>query len=194
MTRGLALALALTCAVGVAPAAAGDVEGNVPGGGAAAVVVLEPLGGPAELRPGPPLVMDQKNLAFVPAVLPVVRGTTIEFSNSDDVQHNVFSPSAVAGKFDLGTYGPGATRRVTLTEAGDVVVLCNIHMEMEARILVLDTPYFALRGPDGRYRITNVPPGAYVLRSWQGGWSSHRKTIDVPASGNLSVDVGDERR
>lgn len=193
MTRALTLAIALACAVGAVPAAAGDVEGTVRGGGAAAVVVLEPVGAPAELRPGPPLVMDQKNLAFVPAVLPVVRGTTIEFSNSDDVQHNVFSPSAVAGKFDLGTYGPGATRRVTLTEAGDVVVLCNIHMEMEARILVLDTPYFALRAADGRYRIKDVPPGPYVLRSWQGGWSPLRRTIDVPASGNLSVDVGDER-
>lgn len=194
MTRGLALAVVLVWALGVAPAAAGDVEGNVRDTGRAAVVVLEPVGSPAELRPGPPVVMDQKNLAFVPAVLPVVRGTTIEFSNSDDVQHNVFSPSAIAGKFDLGTYGPRATRRVTLTEAGDVLVLCNIHMEMEARIIVLDTPYFALTAPDGRYRITGVPAGAYLLRLWQGGWAPLRRTIDVPASGNLSVDVEHERR
>lgn len=189
MTRASMIAAVLICALDVVPAAAGDVAGTVGGSGRAAVVALEPVGAPVALRPGPPIVMDQKNLAFVPAVLPVVRGTTIEFSNSDDVQHNVFSPSAIAGKFDLGTYGPGATRRVTLTEAGDVLVLCNIHMEMEARILVLDTPYFAATSPDGRYRIDGVPAGAYVLRLWQGAWSPLRRTIDVPATGSLSVDV-----
>ncbi len=194
MSRWLAVVLVLGATVRVPPVAAGDVEGIVADATRAAVVVLESVGGAVPLPPGPPVVMDQKNLTFVPAVLPVMRGTTIEFSNSDDVQHNVFSPSAVAAKFDLGTYGPGATRRVTLTETGDVLVLCNIHMEMEARILVLDTPYFSLVAPDGRYRIAGVPAGAYMLRLWQGGWSSLRQTIDVPASGSLSVDVEHGRR
>src|ERR1019366_32735 len=94
------------------------------------------------------VVMDQKNLTFVPTVLPVVRGTVIEFTNSDDVQHNVFSPSAIAGKFNLGTYGPGAMRRIVLSEPGDVLVLCNIHMEMEAHILVLDGAYFSMVAQD----------------------------------------------
>jgi hypothetical protein len=134
--------------------------------------------------------MDQKNLTFVPAVLPVVRGTTIEFINSDDVQHNVFSPSDLAGKFDLGTYGPGATRTVTLDQAGEVLVLCNIHMEMEAKVLVLDTPYFATATREGRYRIGDVPPGAYAVRVWRGTWLATRRTIDVPASGAMSVDLG----
>jgi hypothetical protein len=133
--------------------------------------------------------MDQRNLAFVPGVLPVVRGTVIEFTNSDDVQHNVFSPSAIAGKFDLGTYGPGATRTVTLDTPGDVRVLCNIHMEMEAHILVLDTPYFSTVPADGRYRIADVPAGTYTVRVWQGRWLSTAQTVDLPAAGTLTVDI-----
>jgi len=168
----------------VATEVAGTVAADRP-----TVVVLEPLGGPPPSRPAARVVMDQKNLTFVPAVLPVLRGTTIEFTNSDDVQHNVFSPSAIAGKFDLGTHGPGATRTVTLDEPGEVLILCNIHMEMEARVLVLDTPYFATATPEGRYRITDVPPGAYTMRIWRGSWLPTRRTIDVPASGTVGVDL-----
>jgi hypothetical protein len=125
----------------------------------------------------------------VPHVLPVLRGTVIDFTNSDDVQHNVFSPSATAGKFNLGTYGPGAARTVTLDELGEVVVLCNIHMEMEAHILVLDTPYFAAVGRDGRYRIAAVPPGSYVVKVWEQRWLPTLQTVEVPATGDLTVNV-----
>ncbi len=172
-----------------APARAGEVDGMVAGPARPTVVALQRQDAAAPLPPGPRVVMDQKNLAFLPPVLPVVRGTTVEFSNSDDVQHNVFSPSPSADKFDLGTYGPGATRTVTFGEPGDVLVLCNIHMEMEAHILVLDTPYFATVGSDGRYRIADVPAGLYELRVWRGGWTAPTRTIEVPASGRVDADV-----
>ena len=113
----------------------------------------------------------------------------IEFTNSDSVQHNVFSPSAIAGTFNPGTYGPGATRTVTLDEPGDVRVLCNIHMEMEAHILVLDDPYFSTVAADGRYRIVDVPAGTYTVKIWQGSWSAHTQTVDLPASGSLTVNI-----
>ena len=123
-----------------------------------AVVYLERVDGPAP-RPAPGhVVMDQKNLAFAPHVLPVVAGTTVDFTNSDDIQHNVFSPSKSAGAFDLGSYSRGEMRSVTMSEPGDVLVLCNIHMEMEAHILVVRDPFFALTDADGRYRIADVPP------------------------------------
>jgi hypothetical protein len=109
--------------------------------------------------------------------------------NSDDVQHNVFSPSAIAGKFNLGTYEPGATRTVTLDQPGDVRVLCNIHMEMEAHILVLDNPYFSTVGEDGRYQIPDVPAGTYTLKVWDKKWLSFRRTVELPASGALTVNV-----
>ncbi len=147
-------------------------------------------GRPTVAQPNAPArVMDQKNLAFLPAVLPIVRGTTVEFTNSDDVQHNVFTPSAIAGKFNLGSYGPGATRTVTFTEPGDVLILCNIHMEMEAHILVLDDSYFSLVASDGRYLIRNVPAGTYALKIWQGRWLPFAETVDVPGSGDITVDV-----
>ena len=133
--------------------------------------------------------MDQKALAFLPPVLPVVRGTVVEFTNSDDVQHNVFSPSELSGKFNLGTSGPGARHTVTLDQPGDVLVLCNIHMEMEAHILVLDGPYFATVTEAGRYQIPNVPPGTYTLKLWQSRWLPLAEKVDVPATGNVTVNI-----
>lgn len=168
---------------------AGEVRGTVAGPARPTVVALEREGGPVALPPGPRVVMDQKNLAFLPPVLPVMRGTTVEFSNSDDVQHNVFSPSPSADKFDLGTYGPGATRTVRFAAPGDVLVLCNIHMEMEAHILVLETPWFATADAEGRWRIADVPAGRYVLRVWQGAWTPGTRTLEVPATGTVTADV-----
>jgi plastocyanin len=157
------------------------------------VVYLEGSVPPLPLARADRVVVDQKNLAFEPDVLPVVRGTVIEFTNSDDVQHNVFSPSAVAGKFNLGTYGPGAARTVTLDQPGEVLVLCNIHMEMEAHVLVLDGPYFATVAVDGSYRISEVPAGRYLLRIWNDGWLAHGQTVDLPASGIVRVDIAVRR-
>ena len=178
--------------LGTSPAHATTVEGFVTIGARPAVhavVYLERSGATPLVAPPLRVVMDQKNLAFMPEVLPVVRGTVIEFTNSDDVQHNVFSPSALSGKFNLGTYGPGATRTVTLNEPGDVLVLCNIHMEMEAHIIVLDTPYFSTVGEDGRYRIPDVPEGPYTLKVWHKRWLPFAQTIDLPATGSVTADI-----
>ncbi len=190
------MACALAFAV-VGSADAGSVSGTATVGGVPApnaVAYLEraaPTAMPADPPPAASTrtVMDQKNLAFVPPVLPVVRGTVVQFTNSDDVQHNVFSPSATAGKFDLGTYGPGAMRTVTFSEPGDVLVLCNIHMEMEAHILVLDSPYFSTVGGDGHFLIPDVPPGSYVLKIWQRRWLPATRPVDVAADADVRVDV-----
>ncbi len=176
-----------------ARAATVDGTANVDGRPAPnAVVYLERAAGapPATPPPTPPrIVMDQKNLSFRPEVMAVARGTVIEFTNSDDVQHNVFSPSAIAGKFNLGTYGPGAIRTVTLNEVGDVRVLCNIHMEMEAHILVLDAPYFATVAQDGTYHIADVPAGTYTLKIWQDQWLPFTQSVDLPDNGRLTVNI-----
>jgi plastocyanin len=179
---------------GVSSAYGATVEGAVAVGGRQAfraVVYLEATGTAPSSVPAPHVIMDQKNLAFVPDVLPVMRGTVVEFTNSDDVQHNVFSPSAIAGKFNLGTYGPGATRMITLDKPGDARILCNIHMEMEAHILVLDFPYFTV-AQDGRYRIAEVPAGTYTLKVWKGRWLPFARSVELPAAGNLTVDIAAE--
>jgi plastocyanin len=180
--------------VGASIASGATVEGSVTVGGRPAsrtVVYLEATGAAPPPAPADHAVMDQKNLTFVPGVLPVTRGTVVEFTNSDDVQHNVFSPSAIAGTFNLGTYGPGATRTVTLDKSGDVRVLCNIHMEMEAHILVLDFPYFTV-AQVGRYRIADVPAGTYTLKIWKERWLSFTRTVELPATGDLTVDIAAE--
>jgi plastocyanin len=185
-----AVLLALVALAAAAPATAGTVTGTVTVRGAPAgdaVVYLE--GGRAAAAPAGRVTMDQRNLSFVPAVLPVVRGTVVEFTNGDDVQHNVFTPSRAGGRFDLGTYSRGQSRQVTLAEAGEVVVLCNIHMEMEARILVLDEPTFAVTGPEGAFTLRDVPPGRYRLRLWKKGWLAHEEPVTVVDEGPLRVDV-----
>ena len=190
-----AIIIAVLCVSGTTARAA-TVGGTIGGSGSPAAPAVAYLQGPSAGTPAGAkarVVMDQKNLTFLPPVLPVVRGTTIEFTNNDDVQHNVFSPSQVAGKFNLGTYGPGATRTVTLDQPGDVLVLCNIHMEMEGHILVLDTPYFSMVAPDGHYQIPDVPAGTYTLKIWRERWLPFAKTVDVPTSGSLTVDIETER-
>ncbi len=173
-----------------APCGAATVAGTVriggkPGG--AAVVYLEgAIEAPAA---NSRVVMDQRNLQFLPKLLPVPRGTTVEFTNSDDIQHNVFSPSDVADNFDLGAYGPGAVRSVTFSKPGEVLVLCNIHMEMEARILVLRDPYFGVAGDDGTFRITSVPAGQYTAKVWRDGFLPDTRTIDVAGDGDVELDL-----
>jgi plastocyanin len=138
-------------------------------------------------------LMNQKNLAFRPRVLPVLRGTTVEFPNQDDVAHNVFSPTSVNGPFDLGTYGGGQSRSIRLNQAGEVRVLCNIHMEMEGHILVLDDPYFAVSAGEGSYQINDLPPGAYTIRVWRGRWFNHTQRIVVADPADLVLDLKVER-
>jgi plastocyanin len=181
--------------LGVAPAGAADVRGSVSAEGHPAADAVVYLAGdvPNAAPPAPAhVVMDQKNLSFSPTVLPVRRGTVIEFTNSDDVQHNVFSPSPVAGRFNLGTYNRGETRSVTMSEPGEAVVLCNIHMEMEAHIVVLDGPYFAVTNAAGAFRIPNVAPGHYSVRVWRDGWTPDTRTVDVGDAEpvELQLDVG----
>ena len=141
MTRAAAAAMVGVLLVASASVHAATLEGAVTIDGrkaAHAVVYLESSGDARSPVPQTGVVMDQKNLAFVPDVLPVMRGTTVRFTNSDDVQHNVFSPSSIAGKFNLGTYGPGAARTVTLNQAGDVLVLLGTQEKLaraEMRVL-----------------------------------------------------------
>jgi hypothetical protein len=119
----------------------------------------------------------------------VVKGTTIEFTNSDDIQHNVFSPSRAAGAFDLGTYSRGETRTVVMREEGDVLVLCNIHMEMEAHIVVVRDPFFAVTDAQGLYAIADVPPGRYVVRVWRRSWLPETQTLEVRDAAPVQLDV-----
>lgn len=126
-------------------------------------------------------IMDQLNLTFVPHVLPVVAGATVNFPNSDVVRHNVFSPSKTK-RFNLGTYPAGVIKSVTFDQPGKVALLCNVHAEMSAFIIVLENPYFAVTDKDGKYRIENVPPGKYKLVTWHEKLKPQTQEIEVGSS------------
>lgn len=134
--------------------------------------------------PGGHAKMDQLHKVFVPSLLPVVQGTTVEFHNSDSIQHNVFGVGA--DEFNLGTYGLGAGRERAFNKLGEVDILCNVHPEMQAYILVLQNPYFAKAEPSGKFRIANVPPGDYVVVAWYAG-KTKKQNVKVPAKGSVSV-------
>ena len=132
-------------------------------------------------------VMDQRNETFVPHVLAITTGTTVDFPNSDKFYHNVFSLSKTR-TFDLGRYAAGHTRDVRFDRPGIVRVFCEIHSHMNAYILVFSHPFFALTDSDGRYRIENVPPGTYGVIAWNEGTPSETRTVTVPDGGTGELD------
>jgi hypothetical protein len=111
-------------------------------------------------------------------VLPILKGTTVDFLNSDDVQHNVFAPGKVE-KFNLGTWGLGGVREYTFDKPGEVIILCNVHSEMVSYIIILENTYFAKTDKEGNFRIENIPPGTYVLKTWHEKMKSAPQEITV---------------
>jgi plastocyanin len=152
------------------------------------VVYLQsaPRGAFEQTEPGR-AVMDQRNETFVPHVLAITTGTTVDFPNSDRIYHNVFSLSKPA-KFDLGRYPVGRSRAIRFDRPGIVRVFCDIHSHMNAFILVFSHPYFALSDTEGHYRIDNVPPGTYQVVAWNEGVTSDPKPAVVPDGAATELD------
>ena len=131
--------------------------------------------------------MDQRNETFVPHVLAVMTGTTVDFPNSDAFYHNVFSLSKPA-RFDLGRYATGKSRSVRFDKPGIVRVFCDIHSHMNAFILVFSHPFFTLTNADGHYSLENVPPGTYNVIAWNEGTASEPKPVTIPDGGVAELD------
>ncbi|HEY6549269.1 MAG TPA: carboxypeptidase regulatory-like domain-containing protein [Vicinamibacteria bacterium] len=135
----------------------------------------------------PRLVLDQRNQTFVPWVLAVPVGATVDFPNSDSTFHNVFSLSK-ARRFDLGRYPRGAVRSVRFDRPGVVRVFCEIHAHMNAYVLVFSHRFFATTDENGRYRIAGVPPGDYRLVLWHDGREREARPVQVTAGGMVEAD------
>lgn len=138
----------------------------------------------------PPTVqLPQKELAFVPALLPVRTGTRVEFPNLDDTYHNIFSYSPPK-RFDLGRYR--ADERPIPSQVFDrpglVTLRCEIHEHMRGVVLVLDTPHFVVTDPDGHFRLTGLPAGRYVLKAWLNSRTTLEKPVELAADGTLRID------
>ena len=131
----------------------------------------------------------QKDLAFLPSLLPVQVGTRVEFPNLDDTYHNIFSYSP-AKRFDLGRYRP--EERPIPSEVFDapglVVLRCDIHEHMRGLLLVLDTPYFITTDEQGRFRLSGLPSGHYTLKAWIDSKTTREKSVDLKRGATLHVD------
>jgi plastocyanin len=107
----------------------------------------------------------QKDEAFVPRVVAITTGSSVEFPNFDPYFHNVFSLSRAAS-FDLGRFPRGDSRTRKFTTSGLVKVYCQIHSHMSASILVFDHDYFQIPGANGSFALDEVPAGSYQISAW----------------------------
>jgi plastocyanin len=139
--------------------------------------------------PAPIAQMAQKDMAFVPMLLPVRVGTKVEFPNQDDFYHNIFSYSSPK-RFDLGRYR--ADERPVPFEVFDnpglVTLRCDIHEHMRGLILVVDTPYFVVTGTDGSYRLSGLPSGHYRLKAWLNSKTTLEREVELQSGGVTRVD------
>lgn len=134
-------------------------------------------------------VLDQRDMKFIPRVLPVLAGTSVGFPNNDKTFHNVFSTSE-AKKFDLGLYPAGETRRATFDKPGVVRILCNVHPNMEAFAVVKSHPYFAASDSRGNYRLNAVPLGKYRLEVWHPEFGTRAIPFELVREGEvLGIDL-----
>ncbi len=131
----------------------------------------------------------QKDLTFVPSLLPVQVGTRVEFPNLDDTYHSIFSYSP-AKRFDLGRYRP-EERPIpsqVFDTPGLVTLRCDIHDHMRGLILVLDTPYFVVTAADGRFRLSRLPAGHYTLKAWIDSKTTRERPVQLTGGETLHVD------
>ena len=131
----------------------------------------------------------QKDLTFVPSLLPVQVGTRVEFPNLDDTYHSIFSYSP-AKRFDLGRYRP-EERPIpsqVFDTPGLVTLRCDIHDHMRGLILVLDTPYFVVTGADGRFRLSTLPAGHYTLKAWIDSKTTRERPVELKSGETLHID------
>jgi plastocyanin len=128
------------------------------------------------------IVIDQRKMAFVPHVVAVQQGTTVDFLNSDPVGHNVYWPSISGNKklaHNLGTWPKGDKKPFQFNDLGTASLLCNVHPEMSGYVVVVPTPYFAVTDKDGNFEIKNIPAGKYTLKTWSEDGKPITQAVDV---------------
>lgn len=175
-----------------AAAWAGDIEGKVTGVKGNSVVYVDAIAGKTFPAPKDQPVIDQKGLMFAPKLMVVQQHTTVQFLNSDNVQHNVFWPSVAGDKKaakNLGTWPKGEKRPFTFDKAGVVPLFCNVHPDMEGYLVVSPTPDFAETDDAGNYKIKDVPDGAYTVTAWHEGAKGQSKPVTVAGGGKADFTL-----
>jgi plastocyanin len=136
-------------------------------------------------------IVDQRNMKFVPTVVAIMVGETVDFPNNDNSWHNVFSKGG-ANDFDLGLYAPGKTRSKKFDKPGVSRILCNAHPNMEGFIVVKDHPLFSTTDSRGNYEIKNVPAGKTRVEIWYPSLEPRSESIEIVRAGEvyaLNVDL-----
>jgi len=131
------------------------------------------------------VLIDQKKMAFIPHLVAVQQGTTVDFLNSDAVGHNVYWPSISGNKklsHNLGTWPKGEKKSFQFNDLGVASLLCNVHPEMSGYVVVVPTPFFAVTDKDGNFEIKNIPAGKYTLKTWSEDGKPTTQTVDVSAA------------
>jgi plastocyanin len=168
---------------------AGDVKGTVTVQGLKSAegvaVYIDAIPGKKFDAPKEHVTVDQRRMAFVPKVMVVQQGTTVDFLNSDSVGHNVYWPSISGNKklgHNLGTWPKGESKSFQFNDLGAASLLCNVHPEMAGTVVIVPTPYFAVTGADGTFEIKNVPAGTYTLKTWSEEGKVTTQSVTVGAS------------
>lgn len=213
VTTALGADQVLSSTTVAAPSATGSVRGTVrvrkaylnPNGSrhdTDVVLALEPVGKADVPAAGKHAAMDQKDLAFVPHVLAVQAGTTVDYLNGDAVEHNVSCPSACCA-FDLGQAKHGVVKSHCFEKPGVAVLLCKLHPDMAAYVVVLPTPYFttvtlatnvAEKKQSMEFAVDAVPPGTYTLTAWNKKLVAEARTVTVTAGAASTADVEIHKR
>jgi len=131
------------------------------------------------------VVIDQRKMAFIPHLVAVQQGTTVDFLNSDPVGHNVYWPSISGNKklsHNLGTWPKGEKKPFQFNDLGVASLLCNVHPEMSGYVVVVPTPYFAVTDKDGNFEIKSIPAGKYTLKTWSEDGKPTTQAVDVSAA------------
>ncbi len=165
------------------------------------VYLTKPPSNPLDLTKAQ-FVMDQQNLTFIPHILPIPVGATIQFPNNDKVDHNVFSMSRTKN-FNLGSYKPGEIKTVLFDKPGLVELRCDVHAEMSAYIMVMKNPYWAVTDVSGRFEIPDINylkqhgisgvekllPGQYFIKTWHEKLKTEKRDVVIPDEGDISLEI-----
>jgi len=168
---------------------AGEVKGKVSAVGLKSAeniaVYIDAIPGKKFDLPAQHASVDQRNSVFIPHAIVILRGTTVDFLNSDPVGHNVYWPSIGGNKklsHNLGTWPKGDKKPFQFNDLGTASLLCNVHPEMSGYVVVVPTPYFAVTDKDGNFEIKNIPAGKYTLKTWSEDGKPTTQAVDASAA------------
>src|ERR1700686_159101 len=177
------------------PMQAAEMHGKVSASGLKSAeniaVYIDAIPGKKFDNPAQHVSVDQRNTLFTPRTIVILKGTTVDFLNSDHVAHNVYWPSINGDKklrHSLTIVSPGQKKSFQFDDLGAAQLLCNLHPEMVGYVVVVPTPYFALTGSDGSFTIKDVPPGNYTLKTWSEDGKATTQTVTA-ADTATSVEV-----